>query len=391
MAQSPPARANAAVLRWARESMGLPVEEAAEKIGVSAAKLTAAEAGTEKLSFAQLRKATGVYKRGIAVFFLPNVPGSKVTVPDFRRLPDFEPERAWSPSLRLALRRASHKRDVAIRLSEFAPKFEFSFVGSVRGDEDPEAVGAAIRKDLWPTAQGKVKDEYDSLSRWRRGIEDKGVFVFQVSRIPVAEMRAMSLAERSFPVIVLNRKDHPHPRLFSLLHEYTHVLLGRSAVCDDLADTGHRSSAEAERIEVFCNAVAAAALVPRDALLAHRLVLQHPRDSSWAETDLVTIARQFGVSRETVLRRLLTFGLSTGDEYGAYRRLWASRPTVTNDAEDGPRESGDEIALRTQGAGYVRLILDALHQDEITAGDAAEYLDMKLDRLSALERAVMSI
>ncbi|MGZ9034940.1 MAG: ImmA/IrrE family metallo-endopeptidase [Rhodospirillales bacterium] len=59
-----------------------------------------------------------------------------------------------------------------------------------------------------------------------------GVLVFQATRVEMDEVRGFSIAEPVLPVIVVNRKDAPSGRTFSLLHEFTHLLLRRSGICD---------------------------------------------------------------------------------------------------------------------------------------------------------------
>ena len=54
-------------------------------------------------------------------------------------------------------------------------------------------------------------------------------------------------------------------RVFTLLHEFTHLLLRQGGVCD-LVQTAENTPDS--RLEAFCNAVAGAALVPVRALLA---------------------------------------------------------------------------------------------------------------------------
>lgn len=66
-----PALVEPSVLRWARESIDLTPVAAARKIGVPDDRVQAWESGAEVPTVAQLRKAAEVYKRSLAVFFLP--------------------------------------------------------------------------------------------------------------------------------------------------------------------------------------------------------------------------------------------------------------------------------------------------------------------------------
>src|SRR5260370_7939774 len=84
-----------------------------------------------------------------------------------------------------------------------------------------------------------------------------------------------------------------------------------------------------QQTEVFCNAVAAAALVPLDALLADHLVAPHSSPREWSNDELSTIARNFGVSQHVILRRLLTAGRTTQDFYASRQAIWRVYETPT--------------------------------------------------------------
>ena len=61
-----------------------------------------------------------------------------------------------------------------------------------------------------------------------------------------------------------------------LLHEFAHLMVRVSGVSD--LETDAKRPPEDQRIEVFCNHVAAAALIPREALLSDpRVIAQGPR------------------------------------------------------------------------------------------------------------------
>src|SRR5438552_11491878 len=117
MPQSIPALVRPALLVWARESTGLQVEGAAEKAGIKAETLRHWERGDDRPTIAQLRKLCDVYKRPIAVFFLPEPPRGFDPQREFRRLAGLTPQRE-SPEMRLALRTALFRREAAKELHE---------------------------------------------------------------------------------------------------------------------------------------------------------------------------------------------------------------------------------------------------------------------------------
>lgn len=90
---------------------------AARKIGVPDDRVASWEAGDTQPTIAQLRKAADVYKRTLAVFFLPAPPEDFDTLRDFRRHQGADAG-AWSPGLHEDYRRAHFQRDQALELAD---------------------------------------------------------------------------------------------------------------------------------------------------------------------------------------------------------------------------------------------------------------------------------
>ncbi len=100
---------------------------------------------------------------------------------------------------------------------------------------------------------------------------------------------ALRCPVRPLPVIGVNRKLRPNGRTFTLLHECVHIFLEQSSICD--IDEGMLRPPEEQRVEVFCNAVAGAALVPFELLLSEPLVRAHPpRPRDWSGEELARSA-----------------------------------------------------------------------------------------------------
>src|SRR5438309_359002 len=76
--------------------------------------------------------------------------------------------------------------------------------------------------------------DYGPLNAWIVAVEAHDVLVFQTGEVTLEEMRGFALDERRLPVIVLNAKDAPRGRIFTLMHELTHLMLGQDSVCDPL-------------------------------------------------------------------------------------------------------------------------------------------------------------
>jgi Zn-dependent peptidase ImmA (M78 family) len=101
------------------------------------------------------------------------------------------------------------------------------------------------------------------------------------------------------------------------LHEFTHILLGESAISNGATEELGMSPEE-QRIERFCDTVAAAALMPRGLILSFPQVA--PTGArAWSDDDLRTIARSIGVSRHALLIRFVTLKRATWDFYKTQR------------------------------------------------------------------------
>ena len=135
------------------------------------------------------------------------------------------------------------------------------------------------------------KDQYAALNGWKNGLEEQGVLVFHFSGVDPREVRGFSLSERVLPVIALNGGDAPNGRVFTLIHELGHLLLGEGGSCD-LSELSHPSG-PALPVEAFCNAFAGAACVPGDALLADPVVAHAAAANTWTDEDLDHLATRF--------------------------------------------------------------------------------------------------
>ncbi len=376
-----------ALLRWGRETAGLAVEDAARRVQVPPERLESweAEAGDIKPTIGQLRRLADLYRRPLSVFFLPEPPAETVLeVHDFRQLPGQEAGEL-SSVLILQLRRARERRQLALDLLKELEQPPPSFDVSSTLEDDPEDLGGRLRDILGIdlATQERWRQPYDALNGWRVVIEMAGVFVFQASRIDLAEMRGLSLAEDPLPVVVVNSKDAPNGRVFTMLHELCHVVLRRSGICE--TDESRLRPSEERRVEVFCNHVAGAALVPMHDLLADEVVSGAPRATTWSEQQLEDIARRFSVSKLVVLRRLLIAGRTTSAFYRWKQDEWRQAQAERSKAVI---VTPDRRAVAEGGKTFVRLVLQSYYQDHITLSDVAKYLGVRLKHLPKIERAV---
>ena len=117
----------------------------------------------------------------------------------------------------------------------------------------------------------------------------------------------------------------------------------------------------------------------------------------WNESEIATLAHQFCVSREVVLRRMLIIGLTNESFYmrkrKEYNEEYRQRKLAEAESQDD-KQSGFaphyRMVIRRNGKSFTRLVFDAYNQENITLSDVADYLDVKINHLLNIEQTVFA-
>jgi len=374
--------ANPAVLRWAREGLGLSVEEVAERIGRPAEIVREWESGTSHPTFNQLETlANSVFKRPVAVFFFPAPPEDISIDRDFRTLPG-EEIAALERDTRLALRDA-HAYQLSLR--------ELTGGRNPAGEElITRTVQRTLRSPIPELAQevrgrlGVTLDEQyqwrsapDAFKAWRSAVESLGVYVFKRS----LEQRAVSgfcLRDDEFPVILVNNST-PHTRqIFTLFHELGHLLHGVSSITTTDLGFIDRLSGEAKAIEVRCNQFAAEFLVPERSFPWN---LVDTRDLGQTCSRIADI---YSVSREVILRRLKDAGQVGQAEYEALAAEWIEEAQEGRArGASGGNYYANQVAYL--GESFLELGFSQYRAGNLTRGDLADHFGMRAQTVGRLE------
>ena len=264
------AKINPDILKWARETAGYSIEEAAKMLGLSdskertaAEKLQAMENGSVEPKREILSEMARRYNRQLLVFYMEDVPEKNKELTDFRQqnLQVSPVERGLGDAL---------VRDIQVRqqiiknsISEDENIHELSFVNSLKlTDEISIAANKIIEiLNFNLTKFRKFRKVEDSFHYLRDLAESAGVFVIMVGdlghytrNIPIEVFRGFCIADRIAPFIVINSNDSKRAYSFTLLHEITHIFLGHSGISD---------LDEKNQTEKFCNDTAAEILFPK--------------------------------------------------------------------------------------------------------------------------------
>jgi len=277
---------------------------------------------------------------------------------------------------------AGWAEDVAIETGQFAaPSFGYATL-----KDDIERVVDTERRRLGFDAQVRAgwhtKD--GAFVWWRRRIERLGVFCF-VMRLPTSEVRGASYwTQRKAAFILVNSEDAESAagRMFTLLHEYAHLLLRQSLVCD------FRGSNGGVRGERFANRFAARMLIGPSEMRARldELGISKFREQ-WGDGMLDKIRDPFRVSRDVVSIYLEELGLAPKGFYAAKRGAWAKLRAFGRAKVPVTGRTLPVQRLKMVGSTLAGVLSSKQAEAALSALDLAEVLDVKVERIPAILEA----
>ena len=355
------------------------MEECASATDIAIANFEKLLASEPSLTFNQLKKVGEYFSRGV-LFFLEQTPVNDAAVhsPQFRTLANQKPE--LSARIKALIERVEHQRTVYLTLRDEVddgnlPRFTPPQLDGLT----PKQAAAAARTWL---GLGPNND----FESYRQAIEARGLLVFRSNgyngKWQIAKespILGFSLYDVECPVIVVKKQAADVQQVFTLMHELGHLLLHRISSIDDDADMHAHGGREQE-----ANAFAGYLLVP-DAFLPAISDRDRPEDVALYDDWLAEHRKNWGVSTEVLLRRLMNNRRLPRDLYAAYRQ-WRNTRRI-EDKEGGSRAYRHREPKHVFGDVYVRTVLSALSSKRISLTKACNYLDnLKVKDIHLLER-----
>jgi Zn-dependent peptidase ImmA (M78 family) len=164
-------------------------------------------------------------------------------------------------------------------------------------------------------------------------------------------------------VIVVSESDWLNARIFTLFHEYAHLLLREPGIC-----------------------------LPYDAITVgcrHRAFqISLGRSANVTDENFKEIADRYRVSRYVVLIRLISVGGISDEMFTKTYRRWQSQVDLRQSRPKKPASGGASAVdkcIRQRGKPFVALVMEAAQRGLITTSDAMAYLDVRLKDLGQLD------
>ncbi len=381
----------AKVFKWARESAKMAEEIAASKVAVSVDKLKKWEAGESLPTIRQAQNLAKAYKRPFALFFLLDIPNDFQPLQDFRKAGSKE----LSTSSIFIIREIQQKQAWISEVNEDNNEDTVPFVGKYSLKDNPVVVAQDILSTLNINPLGYKAN--NPILEWIDKAESNGIFISRTSfihsrlKLDYSEIQGFAIADDYAPFVFINSDDWNAPQLFTLVHELAHIWIAETGISNDLKPSIKKVE-DYNPIELFCNEVAANALIPKE-------FIENLGQKAFSNTkEVFKNAKIIGVSSFALLVRALNLNVIS---LNSYKKLKVEADFEFNEflkreAEKKVRQKEKEkeksggpnyflLQLNRNSRLFTQTVLDAFRGGYIEPTQASNLLNVKINKFPKLE------
>lgn len=377
------------VFKWARESARITEEVAASKVAVSVEKIKEWENGENFPTIRQAQKLAKAYKRPFALLFLPEIPYDFQPLQDFRK----KGSKALSTSSLFIIREIQQKQEWISDLNKEDNEEVKPFVGKYSIKDNP----VEVANDILTTLQINPLNYRlnNPILEWIDKAESNGIFISRTSfihsrlKLDSNEIQGFAIADNYAPFIFINSDDWNAPQLFTLVHELAHLWIAETGISNDI-EPAIKKVEEYNPIELFCNEVAANALMPNE----YMSILENKTFQN--ANELFKSAKKIGVSSFALLVRSLNLKIISLNQYQKLK-IQADFEYMEFLKREEERKARQKKKEKTTGPSYYLLqlnrnsrlftqtVLDAFRGGVIEPTQASNLLNVKVNKFPKLE------
>lgn len=269
------------------------------------------------------------------------------------------------------MRKARKLQQLSKELSRNINYHVKSKVRKAKITDNPEDEATKYRQlfNLTEERQKKFKTPYEFLNYLRDILENFNIYLFQFS-MPVEDARGFVFSDGEPNVIVINTKDSIEARIFSLMHEFAHILLGQSVI--DLPDV---TTTQKDDVEKWCNIFSSAFLLPK---AIAKKEFDENKDTLTQKSTLKKMSNRYKVSKAMLLLNMFKLQYIQKDDYDAILGKYKELSKVKKQKEKKGGGIPSEIrCLSEVGNKFVSLVANNYDRKHITYTDALSYLSIK--------------
>lgn len=377
------------VLKWARESARMTEETAAARVSVTVDKLKEWEEGTNQPTIRQAQMLAKAYKRPFALFFLPEVPRDFQPLQDFRK----SGSKNLTTSSIFIIREIQQKQAWIGDVYSENQEDRLAFVGRFSIIDNPQTVAKDILDTLKINPLSYKTD--NPIKEWIDAAETNGIFVSRTSfihsrlKLDSEELQGFAIADPHAPFVFVNSDDWNAPQLFTLVHELAHIWIAETGISNEV-EPGIKHKDKFHPVELFCNEVAANALMPKE------IVLSFDSTSFQTSKDVFKVAKQLGVSSFALLVRALNLNIISTPtyqklkeqadiDYAEYLKREAEKKAKQKEKDIPGGPNYFLLQLNRNSRLFTQTVLDAFRGGFIDPTLASNLLNVQVNKFSKLE------
>lgn len=377
------------VLKWARESAKMTEETAAAKISVHVDRLKEWETGISQPTIRQAQILAKAYKRPFALFFLPEAPRDFHPLQDFRK----SGSKSLTTSSIFIIREIQQKQAWISDVYSENQEEKLAFVGRFSIIDNPEIVAKDILGTLKINPASYKTD--NPIKEWIDAAEKMGIFVSRTSfihsrlKLDSEELQGFAIADPLAPFVFVNSDDWNAPQLFTLVHELAHIWIAETGISNEI-ELELKQKDKFHPIELFCNEVAANALMPKE------IILNLYSTKFQSSKEVFKVAKQLGVSSFALLVRALNLNIisipvyqklkkQADIDYAEYlkREIEKKAKQKERDKLGGPNYF--LLQLNRNSRLFTQTVLDAFRGGYIEPTMASNLLNVQVNKFPKLE------
>jgi len=341
------------ILRKLRENTGYSEQQISSKLEISVEELQKIESGKVKVSIGLIKRLSDIYQYPLITFFEDKAPEYPHKLKDYR----INRDKKISPEVRKAERRAYYLINALQEISE-----ERSNIPEFSKDYTATQLAQAFREKIGISTFDSKKPE-ETLENYKQRLENKTGIVVIEYPLKADDVRAFCISS-GISIIVLNEKDKPEVKLFSLFHDMCHLIQRSSAICSMDLEVGGNND-----VEYYCNLFASEVLVPVSDLR------NTASQIGTSQKSVGEMSKKYSVSKQVIMIRLLTNALIQQERYAAFKSAFNEK-LLPSEKKFG-RRNWEKVYLKRVGRRTVEKVKSAHSSGKISTSEAMDILNIK--------------